>query len=201
MSPVEASARIEPAPRSRPATGRRPALRTADAPTSRWGRLTGPLRQGNLLGRILTLTIGALFLGVFGVVVFQALLVQGQARLDHVNAQIAAQQEQSKQLHLQVAQLESPERIVTYARNNLHMVDPGDVVYLQQGPGDDAKAATATTVAPAPAPAPTAPATPTTAAKATAPPSPAKTASTAKTAPTTPTTAPASAGPTAPHRP
>ena len=95
--------------------------------------------------------MGALFLGVFGVVVFQALLVQGQAHLDHLNAQIATQQQESKQLHLQVAQLDSPERIVTYARNNLHMVDPAGVVYLQQAPGDDAAAAT-TPAAPAAAP-------------------------------------------------
>ncbi len=171
MSPAEAAARVDAAPAKRPA--RRPALRTAQPPASRWSRASATLRQGNLVGRIGTLTAGALFLGVFGVVVFQALLVQGQARLDHVNGQIAAQQQEAKQLHLQVAQLDSPERIVTYARNNLHMVDPGDVVYLQQAPGDDAKAATATT-------------TPTTVAKSAAPPTTARA--------TTPTTAPKATG-------
>ncbi len=165
MSPAEAAARVEAAPTK--GTPRRPALRTARPPQSRWARAAAAVRQGNLLGRIGTLTAGALFLGVFGVVVFQALLVQGQARLDHVNREIATQQQQAKQLHLQVAQLNSPERIVTYARNQLHMVDPGDVVYLQQAPGDDAQAATATTLPLAPATSTTVakPTTPTTAAK------------------------------------
>jgi cell division protein FtsL len=168
MSPAQAAARADAAPAKR--APRRPALRTAQAPVSRWARVSATLRQGNLLGRIGTLTAAALFVGVFGVVVFQALLVQGQARLDHVNGEIATQQQQAKQLHLQVAQLDSPERIVTYARNNLHMVDPGDVVYLQQAPGDDAKAATATTVAPAPTTPTTArPTTPTTAVRPTTP--------------------------------
>jgi cell division protein FtsL len=185
MSPAQVAARTGgPAavPVERPT--RRPALRSARLPDTRRRRLVHTLSQGNLLGRIGTLTVGALFVGIFGVVVFQALLVQGQARLDHLNGQIATQQQQSKQLHLQVAQLDAPERIVTQARNDLHMVDPGDVVYLQQTPGDDARAAT--TPAPSAAPTTTPPpakTTPTTTARTTPTPT--------TTARTTPTTAPA----------
>jgi cell division protein FtsL len=186
MSPAEAAARTA-VPETSPRETRRPTLRTAAAPQTRRRRLVAGLRDGNLLGRIGTMTVGALFVGVFGVVVFQALLVQGQARLDHLNRQIATQQQQSQQLHLQVAQLDAPNRIVTYARNNLHMVDPGDVVYLQQATGDDALAAT--TPAPAPATTPTTvKATPTTV-KAT--PTTVKTSpTTVKTTPTTVKTAP-----------
>jgi cell division protein FtsL len=156
MSPAEAVARPERAARTTAAeTARagRPALRSTEAPATRRSRLIATLSQPNLLGRIGTLAVGALFLSIFGVVVFQALLVQGQARLDHLNGQIATQQQDQQQLQAQVAQLESPSRIVTYARNNLHMVDPGNVVYLQQTAADgttSALAPTTTTLAATP---------------------------------------------------
>ena len=190
MSPARAAARVdEVAPRKRPS---RPALRPADAPAGRLAGLATVLRSGNLLGRVGTLTAIALFVAVFGVVVFQALLVQGQARLDHLNAQIATQRQTSQQLELQLAQLDSPARIVNAARA-LGMIDAGDVVYLQPSPSDDAAArwtpsatppTTATTV-----PAATPPTTATTV-PATAPPTTATTVpATAPTATTATTTA------------
>ena len=97
------------------------------------------LRSGNLLGRVGTLTAIALFVAVFGVVVFQAFLVQGQARLDHLNGQIDTERQTSQQLELQLAQLDSPARIVTVARA-LGMIDAGDVVYLQPAASDDGAA-------------------------------------------------------------
>jgi hypothetical protein len=63
--------------------------------------------------------------------------VQGQARLDHLNGQIATERQTSRQLELQLAQLDSPSRIVTAARA-LGMIDAGDVVYLQPAASDDA---------------------------------------------------------------
>ncbi len=187
MSPAEAVARVARPERADRASegaarGSRPALRSADAPTTRRSRLLATLSQPNLLGRIGTLAVGALFLSIFGVVVFQALLVQGQARLDHLNSQIATQQQDAQQLQAQVAQLESPSRIVTYAHDNLHMVDPGNVVYLQQTPTD----ASASALAPS-----TTPTTSSAAAPTTVPATPAK----AATTPTTPATSATSARP------
>ena len=120
-------------------TDGRPQLRSAEVVPGRLARVGAVLQSGNLLGRVGTLTALALFVSVFGVVVFQALLVQGQARLDHLNAQIATQQQTSKQLELRLAQLDSPARIVTAARA-LGMIDAGDVVYLQPAASDDAAA-------------------------------------------------------------
>ena len=160
-----------------PGAPRRPALRTRRAGRRPWGppgRHAAPGQPARAASA--RSPPRALFLGVFGVVVFQALLVQGQARLDHSTARSPPSSRQAKQLHLQVAQLDSPERIVTYAHDHLHMVDPGDVVYLQQAPGDDARRPATT---PAPAPATTAAPATTVAAH--------TTATTAK--PTTPTTA------------
>jgi len=151
MSPGRAAAAAradELAPARRPSGPTR--LRTAEAPPARLARVGAVLRSGNLIGRVGTLTAIALFVAVFGVVIFQALLVQGQARLDHLDAQIAHEQQASKQLELRLAQLDSPARIVTSARA-LGMIDAGDVVYLQPAATDDAQArwtpsATATTI-------------------------------------------------------
>ena len=177
MSPAraEAAARAEElAPAGRQTGAGR--LRAAEAPPARLARMGEVLRSGNLLGRVGTLTAIALFVAVFGIVVFQALLVQGQARLDHLDAQIANEQQTSKQLELRIAQLDSPARIVTSARA-LGMIDAGDVVYLQPAGTDDARArwtpsaTTSTTIGvtttTAPSTTTTTPSTTTTASKAT----------------------------------
>jgi hypothetical protein len=114
---------------------------------------------------------------VFGVVVFQALLVQGQARLDHLNSQITQQRQESNQLRFQLAQLEAPDRIATRAAQ-LGMIDPGNVVYLAPSPDDDAKAALT----------PSAAATATTSAPAARPATPSTTAPTTRTRPSPSTT-------------
>jgi cell division protein FtsL len=147
------------------------------------------LRQGNLIGRVGTLTAIALFVAVFGVVVFQALLVQGQARLDHLDAQIANEQQTSKQLELRIAQLDSPARIVTSARA-LGMIDAGDVVYLQPAPTDDAQARWV----------PTATTTPTTITPTTTTPTTTATTTATTTPGTTPTTTPSTTPTTATTR-
>jgi hypothetical protein len=137
MSPGRASAAARVDEVAAPSAAPAPRLRSADAQPGRLARTAAALRSGNLIGRIGTLTAVALFVAVFGVVVFQAFLVQGQARLDHLNGQIATERESSKQLQLQLAQLDSPSRIVTAARA-LGMIDAGDIVYLQPAASDDA---------------------------------------------------------------
>lgn len=78
---------------------------------------------------------------VFGVVAFQALLVQSQYRLDEVQDQIAVQEERTEILRLQVTELRSPERIASEATERLGLVEPPEIVYLQHDAGDDAAAA------------------------------------------------------------
>ncbi|MGZ4694954.1 MAG: septum formation initiator family protein, partial [Acidimicrobiales bacterium] len=146
MSPAQAAAAARPSTRSSGASAparapgpRRPKIvpvREVEAPTGRVARLVGSLNLGNQLGRIGTLTAVALFVSVFGVVIFQTLIVQGQARLDNLNARAASEQERSRELHQQVADLEAPARIVEAARNRLGMVPPGSVVYLSPSTDD-----------------------------------------------------------------
>jgi len=97
----------------------RPQLRVV-GPRSRRQLRTGP-----------TFALGAViaFVIAFAVVACQVLLVQGQQRLDDVNAGIAEQTDRYQQLRLEVAELESPGRIVD-AATDLGMVPPPEVVYL-----------------------------------------------------------------------
>jgi len=92
----------------------------------------------NLVGTVL---LGLLFVAVFGIVVFQALLIQTQARLDDLDDQIVFQQERSDALRVELAQRQSPDRIVTAASERLGMIAPSEVLYLQNDPEDDAAAA------------------------------------------------------------
>jgi cell division protein FtsL len=122
-------------------------VREAEQPKGRIGRLSRSLNLGSQLGRIGTLAAVALFVSVFGVVIFQTLIVQGQARLDNLNARTAAEQERSRDLHQQVADLEAPARIVEAARERLGMVPSGPVGYLSPSADDADKS---TYVAPPP---------------------------------------------------
>jgi cell division protein FtsL len=129
---------------NRGASPRRPrlvAVRAVEPPKGPLDRLVAPLHLGSQLGRIGTLVAVALFVSVFGVVIFQTLIVQGQARLDNLNAKTAAEQERSRDLHQQVADLEAPSRIVAAARDRLGMVPSGPVGYLSPRPDDGDRSA------------------------------------------------------------
>lgn len=81
-------------------------------------------------------TIAALCL--FGVVVFHVLLTQNQFRLDTLQEQSLERQAEYDRLRLQVAELESPERVIA-AASALGMVTPPKVTYLAptiEEPGD-----------------------------------------------------------------
>lgn len=105
-------------PQQRPEPRQRPDLRVVPR---RHRRLrTGPTV---VLGGLLAFTIA------FALVVAQALLVQGQQRLDDIDARIAEATRQQQELRLQQAELESPSRIVE-AATALGMVPPDDVTYL-----------------------------------------------------------------------
>jgi hypothetical protein len=66
---------------------------------------------------------------MFAVVACQALLVQEQLRLDRMERRVAAEQARYERNRLEVARLESPERIVN-AAHELGMVPPDQVIYL-----------------------------------------------------------------------
>lgn len=79
-----------------------------------------------LLGAIGTVIVG----GLFGLAVFNVLLAQGQVRLNEIETRAAAEQSQYERLRLEVAQLQSPERVVAAAQERLGMVPPAVVTYL-----------------------------------------------------------------------
>jgi cell division protein FtsL len=165
-------------------------------------------------------TVGAvlvvlLFVALFGIVAFQAFLVQTQGHLDDANNRVSTEEARAKDLRRQAAELSAPDRVIAAARDRLGLIVPGDVAYLEPQASDDATAAfdpvrdkTPAPTVPAPmtpkATTPTtAPKTPATAVpKATVPTSPATTVPKATT-PTpkpkpTPTTAPTSSATTVP---
>ncbi len=72
----------------------------------------------------------------FGLVYLHVVLAQRQFALDDLTTRVTHQQEQYQQLRLQVAQLESPTRIIAVAEGRLGMREPSSVTYLTpSGPG------------------------------------------------------------------
>lgn len=113
------------APEVRPAAApepgvARPRLHVVGPPATRRRLRTGP-----------TFALGAslAFAIAFAVVACQVVLVQGQQRLDQLDAEVAEATDRYQELRLEVAELESPGRIVE-AATNLGMVPPPEVTYL-----------------------------------------------------------------------
>jgi hypothetical protein len=63
-------------------------------------------------------------------VALHALLSQGQIRLNQIDARATAEQARYERLRLQVAELESPARIVATAQQQLGMISPPVITYL-----------------------------------------------------------------------
>jgi cell division protein FtsL len=118
-----------PQPRRTPATReRRPQLRVVDDPAP---------RQLNL-GVVTTLAVGAVFVVLFGLVVFHTVLLQNQQKLDHLTTQVSDAQARYQSQRLQVAQLEAPQRIIDVATHKLGMVPPSGTTYLTPAAGSGA---------------------------------------------------------------
>ena len=83
-----------------------------------------------------TLTV-LMFGALFGVAVSHALLIQSQIRLDEMDKDAADEQARYEQNRADVAELESPDRIVAAARD-LGMVDPAETVWLTPDEAADA---------------------------------------------------------------
>lgn len=113
---------------ARPRDGRRPPtqrpnLRVVPPNTlSRRGRQRRARRFGLVLSTILVTA-------VFGVVGAHVALTQYQFRLENLQREAAKEETRYEKLRFQVAQLESPDRIVAAAQE-LGMVPPAAVTYL-----------------------------------------------------------------------
>jgi cell division protein FtsL len=130
-----------------------------------------------------------LFLALFGLAAFQTVLIRAQDRLDDLNEAVAEQEALDRDLQLQLAELQSPERIAQVARERLGMIAPYNVTFLEPSPDDDAAAEY---VPPSSTPSTTAPKSPTTTApKSTSTTAPKSPTTTAPKSPTT-TTSPSS---------
>lgn len=130
------------APARRPRPGPRPVERVAPAPR-RHLRVVNP---GDRVRRRLTPAFGVvatviLFVTLFLVAISHTVLVQGQVRLDALDAELAAEQARYQELRKEVAEMESPARIVA-AAEALGMVSPDDLVYLQPTTPDSTTAPT-----------------------------------------------------------
>jgi cell division protein FtsL len=87
-------------------------------------------RRRRLTRTVAACGVAAVVVAMFAVATCQAMLVEGQLRLDRLERRVADEQARYERNRLRVAELESPERIVTVARDELGMVPPDEVVYL-----------------------------------------------------------------------
>ncbi len=135
MSSVDAPARTYPT-RGGAALAAAPVRRPAPSPAPervpRHLRVVAPAER---VRRRLTPATGVLltallFVTLFLVAIAQTVLVQGQIRLDGLDTQLTAEQARYQELRTQVAEMESPARVVA-AAEAMGMVAPQDLVYLQ----------------------------------------------------------------------
>jgi cell division protein FtsL len=95
------------------------------------------LRISPRTGVVLTVS---LFGALFGVAVSHAMLIESQMDLEQLDERASSEQARYERLRLDVAQLESPDRIAREAQDRLGMVPADDVVWLtpdQPAPADD----------------------------------------------------------------
>jgi hypothetical protein len=130
-----------------------------------------------------------LFAALFAVAGSQALIATHQKHLDEVNQRIVEQEARSTALEDDLAELQSPQRIIGEATQKLGMLVPPEVIYLEPRTDDDARAGEVPEATPPTTAAPTTTVPPTTATTA-----PKTTATTAAKATTTASAPSATAG-------
>lgn len=133
-------AALTASPAHRP--GPRPAAPVPETP--RHLRVVAPVER---VRRRLTPATGVLltallFATLFLVAIAHTVLVQGQIRLDDLDAQLTTEQARYQELRTEVAEMESPARVVA-AAEQLGMVAPQDLVYLQPEVADATTASSA----------------------------------------------------------
>lgn len=108
----------EPAPRERARADPKPSLEVV------------PIRRRLFrLGMAATCVLAVVVL--FGLVGFNALIVDSQARIDSLDARLAELTDENHKLQFTIAQLESPEHIRTVALEQLGMIEPYQITYLE----------------------------------------------------------------------
>ena len=86
---------------------------------------------GRLLGvGMVAVTVFAVFV-LFGLVAFNALIVDNQSHIDDLDARLDEITQTNHKLRFDIARLESPERIRDVAVNQLGMIEPDSIEYLQ----------------------------------------------------------------------
>ncbi len=123
---------LAPAPVRRPGPPRPGTARPAEDPARRHLRVVAPADR---VRRRLTPATGVLltallFVTLFLIAIAHTLLVQGQLRLDGLDDDLRVEQARYQELRKEVAEMESPARVVA-AAEHLGMVTPQDLVYLQ----------------------------------------------------------------------
>lgn len=110
----------------------RPTPRRTEVSPRRHLRVVGPAEQvrRRLTPRAGVVLTALTFVTLLLVTVAHTLLVQGQIHLDELDAQLRVEQARYQELRKDVAEMESPSRIVA-AAEDLGMVMPEDLVYLQ----------------------------------------------------------------------
>jgi cell division protein FtsL len=153
-APVLDPVRPAPAPALEPALDAEPRVQLRALPPTP-GVETD---RGRLVRRAVAAAGVVVLLSLFGVVVAHVVLTQNQFRLDELRGRSSTRQAEYDRLRLQVAELESPDRVVADAQQRLGMVAPAKVTYLSPtveepgmagmaaaGPGRDRPAAGAET--------------------------------------------------------
>lgn len=122
---------------------RRPHLRVVDGhagPSRRRSRT--PVVAG--VGVLVTV-----FVALLGLVVFHTVLVQNQSQIDGLDEQLTLERERIKDRRLEIAELESPERVIAVAESE-GLVVPDDVVMLEAVQPEIANGVPRTASTPAP---------------------------------------------------
>jgi cell division protein FtsL len=122
------AAAAQPAPSRRPDARPRPPLRVVQPHERQPRRRNADAKKRTRLIAVSGILLGAVLL--FGLVAAHVLLTQNQFRLQRVQRQAAEEQARYERLRAQVAELESPERVVAAAQERLGMVAPNSVKYL-----------------------------------------------------------------------
>jgi cell division protein FtsL len=129
MAPAPA---LRPSPRPAPRVDPRPARRPTPAERPNHLRVVQPQERTvrRLTPKAGVALTALVFATLFAVAGAHTIIAQGQIRLDSLDGQVQTEQTRYQQLRKDVAQMESPERVVAAAEAQ-GMVSPQDLVYLQ----------------------------------------------------------------------
>ena len=112
-----------PEPRQEPGRSRPPLRVVPDG----WRSPRVRRRRARFFGLLAAVAAGVL---VLSLVAFHVVLTQGQLQLERLQDRATVEDARRQRLRLEVAELESPQRVVAAAQQRLGMVPPPGVHYL-----------------------------------------------------------------------